>query len=483
MFSAAAFMLHKKQKKSVLVMGDLMLDQYWYGQVKRISPEAPVPVSQVSTVKSFPGGAANVAVNIAALGEEVSLLGCIGTDAAGAELEQLLDQHAIKHDLIKSDDLGTITKLRLVAQNQQLVRVDRDYCFAALQNQLLHLFQIKMHDADVIVFSDYHKGTLSGISEMIRLAKAAGKTVLVDPKGNDFSLYRHANLITPNLHEFQAIAGDCPDDTLLIQQARKQIAKLHVQALLITLSERGMLLVTSEEHIHLAADAREVFDVTGAGDTVIATLASSLAHQLPLREAVYMANVAAGLAVSHFGVKAIRLQELQQAVFIKQQQSFRSGIVQLNALQSYTQIAKALGEKLVFTNGCFDLLHAGHVRYLHKAKQLGDRLIVAVNTDPSITRIKGKNRPIMPLAERMELLESLAMVDWVIAFDEPTPHHLLRILKPDILVKGGDYTSIDHVVGSELVLAYGGDVKTLNLVEHCSTTRIIEKIQNLSVKN
>ena len=471
--------LTNKKPKRILVVGDVMLDQCWHGQVQRISPEAPVPISQIKEVRYYPGGAANVALNIASLNDQVELIGCIGNDEAGNILKNLLSKRGITHCLIKTEKQQTISKLRLVAHNQQLMRADYDSDFAICSQQLFDIYKTKLQQADLVVFSDYHKGTLTKITAMIRLAKQAGKKVLVDPKNKDFSIYSHADLLTPNLHEFQAVVGLCKDQEL-IDKGRQLTKALKLQALLITRSEHGMTLITQSDHLHLPAHIQEVADVTGAGDTVIAVTASCLAHNIGLEQAVDMANVAAGISVSHFGAYAVTDMQLRQAVLARKQASMHFGIVNLNTLQEYVTVAKALGEKLVFTNGCFDLLHLGHIRYLNQAKQLGDRLIVAVNSDESIRQLKGSQRPIVNLAQRMEVLANLHMTDWITDFDDLTPHKLLQTLKPDILVKGDDYKSTREIVGADIVSSYGGKVSIVAVhVKDLSTTHIINKIKKL----
>ena len=326
-----------------------------------------------------------------------------------------------------------------------------------------------------MILSDYGKGALVNHQALIAAARERGIPVLADPKGSDFSIYRGASLITPNLSEFEAVVGHCASEQELVDKGLALIEELDLGALLVTRSEQGMtLLRKGEGALHLPARAREVFDVTGAGDTVISTLAAALAAGEDLPLAVALANLAAGIVVGKLGTAAISAPELRRAV--QQAQGSGRGVLGVEQLLQALDDARAHGEKVVFTNGCFDIIHAGHVGYLEEARALGDRLIVAINDDASVTRLKGPGRPINSVERRMTVLAGLGAVDWVISFSEDTPERLLEQVKPDVLVKGGDY-SVDQVVGAPIVQAYGGEVKVLNFVESCSTTAIVEKIR------
>jgi D-beta-D-heptose 7-phosphate kinase/D-beta-D-heptose 1-phosphate adenosyltransferase len=329
---------------------------------------------------------------------------------------------------------------------------------------------------NVIVLSDYKKGALQSAPSMIAAARAANKTVLVDPKGTDFSCYRGATLLTPNLHEFEAVVGECKDEQTLVQKGMALIEALDLQALLVTRGEHGMTLLQRGEQqhpLHLPAQAREVFDVTGAGDTVIATLAASMAAGIALPQAVVLANIAAGIVVGKLGTATISGPELRQA--LRQAHGIGRGVMTEEQLLAAMDDARNHGEKIVFTNGCFDLLHPGHVTYLEDAKKLGQRLVVAVNSDASVKRLKGEGRPIQSAESRMAVLAGLEAVDWVVVFADDTPERLLQLLKPDVLVKGGDYTP-EQVVGASIVRAYGGEVAVLSFVDQCSTTSIVKTI-------
>lgn len=460
----------------VLVVGDLMLDQYWYGPTSRISPEAPVPVVKVDQIESRIGGAGNVALNLSALGAKVGLVAATGEDEAAETLRNGLTAAGVACEFQASAQNKTITKLRVMSRNQQLIRMDFEEKFSDCSEQgVRELFAQKLPACSVVVLSDYQKGTLNNPADLIAKARALGKKVLADPKGTDFSKYRGAFLLTPNLHEFEAVVGPCEDEAELVNKGLALLQALEIEALLVTRGEHGMTLIRANEpELHLPARAREVFDVTGAGDTVISVLAASFAAGEPLAESVAIANLAAGIVVGKLGTAVVSAPELRRV--IQKELGAERGVLSKQQLQIMIEDARAHGERIVFTNGCFDIIHAGHVEYLEQAKAEGDRLVVAVNGDDSIRRIKGPGRPINPVERRMAVLAGLGSVDWVLPFTEDTPERLLAELKPDVLVKGGDYR-INEVVGAELVKQYGGDVKVLGVVDNCSTTAIVEKIQ------
>lgn len=469
-FSAAA----------VLVVGDMMLDQYWFGATQRISPEAPVPVVHVDADEERPGGAANVAVNLAQLGCRSSLLGPVGDDAAADRLAAQLETAGVSALLQRNSDYPTTTKLRVLSRGQQLIRLDREQPMHQ-HASLLEPLTERLTGQDVVVLSDYGKGALHDVQALITACKAARKPVFVDPKGNDFSRYAGATLITPNESEFRAAAGDWQTDDQLVGLARQMIDQHDLQALLITRSERGMLLVErDDEAFFLQTEAREVFDVTGAGDTVIATLAGAVASGRGLRDATELSNLAAGRVVAKIGVAGVTPAELRVALHRRGKGGRDS--VSLQELQRLVATAKANGERVVFTNGCFDILHAGHVAYLEEAKSLGDRLVVAVNSDDSVRRLKGEGRPINVAEDRMLVLSGLAAVDWVIEFTDDTPASVIETVLPDVLVKGGDYV-VSEIVGGEAVIRAGGEVCTLSFRSGRSSTSIIAKIRGESVES
>lgn len=459
----------------VLVVGDVMLDRYWHGGTSRISPEAPVPVVKVEQAEDRPGGAANVALNIAALGAGVSLAGLVGRDEAADALRETMAAAKVHSDFQVVESHPTITKLRVISRHQQLIRMDFEDSFSPQDAVALSdRTSLLLPPVGALILSDYAKGALDNPQPLIQAAKVAGIPVLVDPKGSDFSRYRGATLLTPNLHEFEAIVGPCEHEQTLVSKGEQLMREHDLQALLVTRGEHGMtLLRPGEPELHLPARAREVFDVTGAGDTVISVLATALAAGEALPQAVALANLAAGIVVGKLGTAAISAPELRRA--ISAEQGSERGAVTLEQLTIALDDARAHGEKIVFTNGCFDIIHAGHVGYLEQARGLGDRLIVAINSDESVVRLKGPGRPINPVDRRMAVLAGLESVDWVVSFAGDTPESLLEVLKPDVLVKGGDYDK-ESVVGWQIVESYGGSVQALSFFDDCSTTAIVEKV-------
>ncbi len=466
----------------VLVVGDVMLDRYWHGDTGRISPEAPVPVVKVSKLEDKAGGAANVAKNIAHLDGQVTLLGLVGEDEHAITLTRLLQDERINSELVAQSDCPTIAKMRVISRKQQVVRLDLEENFTQAHSLIL-LERLKeiVSDYDYVLFSDYNKGSLHHIQTMIQVAKTAGAFVLVDPKNHDLSLYKDADIITPNLNEFKLAGGEVGTEEVITESARRLLAHSGVKAMLLTRSEQGMSLISNTEKHDFAAQVQEVADVTGAGDTVIATLTVMLGAGMSAKDAVEVANVAAGVAVSKLGAATVSPEELGRKLshyLVGHGEQYRAGSEQV--LQ-HIAFAKQNGERIVFTNGCFDILHAGHVRYLNQAKALGDKLVVGLNNDESISRLKGPERPINPLEERALVLSSLAAVDFVIPFGElennDTPIRLIEQVKPDVLVKGGDYTK-DQIVGADFVERHGGEVTVLPFLDGCSTTKVIEKIKH-----
>ncbi|MDE9465634.1 bifunctional D-glycero-beta-D-manno-heptose-7-phosphate kinase/D-glycero-beta-D-manno-heptose 1-phosphate adenylyltransferase HldE [Xenorhabdus bovienii] len=464
-------------RAGVLVVGDVMLDRYWYGPTSRISPEAPVPVVKVDTIEERPGGAANVAMNIASLGANAHLIGLTGIDDAARALNEKLSSVKVQCNFVAVPTHPTITKLRVLSRNQQLIRLDFEEGFQNVDAQpMLEKIQQSLPHVGALVLSDYAKGALSQIQTMIKLANEAYVPVLIDPKGSDFERYRGATLLTPNMSEFEAVVGHCKDDDELVEKGTKLVQDLELKALLITRSERGMsLLRVGQPPLHLPTQAQEVFDVTGAGDTVIGVLATALAAGKPLNEACYLANAAAGVVVGKLGTSTVSPVELENAVRGRAETGF--GVMSEAQLKNVVAQARQRGERIVMTNGCFDILHAGHVSYLSNARKLGDRLIVAVNSDASTKRLKGETRPVNPLDQRMIVLSALESVDWVVAFEEDTPQRLIAGVLPDTLVKGGDYTP-EEIAGSQDVWAAGGEVMVLNFEDGISTSNIIKAIKN-----
>ncbi|MBT8066826.1 MAG: bifunctional D-glycero-beta-D-manno-heptose-7-phosphate kinase/D-glycero-beta-D-manno-heptose 1-phosphate adenylyltransferase HldE [Gammaproteobacteria bacterium] len=465
-------------KTHVVVAGDVMLDRYLFGATGRISPEAPVPVVHVNQTDDRPGGAANVAVNLASLGATTRLLGLVGEDAAAESLQSILTGLGIDCAFTRTKDRPTITKTRVQSRGQQLIRLDEENAAFLAGDAMRSALSKSIEGAGAVVLSDYGKGALSDVTALIGVCRAAGIPVLVDPKGTDFTKYRGASLITPNQSEFEAVAGVCANEDDLVKRARQMIDELELSALLITRSEKGMLLLESGgEPLFLSTQAREVYDVTGAGDTVIATLAGALASGQDLAAAAALANLAAGLVVRKIGVASVTPGELR--VSLHQRGQGGRGLVDADELHAMVLESRARDERIVMTNGCFDVLHAGHVSYLEEAKSLGDRLIVAVNDDDSVRRLKGDSRPINALEDRLLVLAGLAAVDWVVPFSEDTPARLIEKILPDVLVKGGDY-SPDEIVGAKQVLKNGGEVRVLPFRDGHSSSRIIDKLREQS---
>lgn len=471
----------------VLVVGDVMLDRYWQGPTGRISPEAPVPVLRVDEDTLRPGGAANVAMNLGALGVQVSLVGLIGEDDHGQLLDEQLRAGGVTPLLQTLPTHPTICKLRVLSQRQQLIRLDFERPFTPAETAgLVAHYEQALSQTDVVIVSDYAKGTLGEVQTLIARACAANIPVLVDPKGTDWQRYQGATLLTPNLPEFRSVWQQRTRETAHAVEAalsdRDQLAAaacglaqtFGLTGLLVTRGEHGMSLIPSAgDALHLPAHAREVYDVTGAGDTVIALLGAVMATGASMEDATALANLAASLVVAKVGTASVSMAELEAAAGVSRS---NDQIVDQKALQAQLAPLRARGERIVMTNGCFDLLHAGHVHYLAQARALGDRLIVAINDDASVSRLKGQGRPVMPLEQRMRVLAALGDVDWVVAFSEDTPAALIAELLPDVLVKGGDYQPQD-IAGYDAVSAAGGRVEVLDFLEGESSSAIISRIK------
>ena len=461
------------------VVGDVMLDRAWSGAARRISPEAPVPIVSVRETAERLGGAANVAANVAALGARVTLLGVTGDDAAANILEALCRAQRIEAKFIRVSALPTTVKLRVLAQHQQLIRLDFEDEAAAMHGATLEYpLNALLREIDVVIFSDYAKGALHEIRTLLHGVKAAGKLALVDPKGVDFSKYAGADLLTPNLSEFEAVVGRCRDARVLTERAVALCREHAFGAVLVTRGEQGMSLVRSTgAAVHLPAQARDVFDVTGAGDTVCAALAAAIASHLTLEQAVEIANTAAGIAVGKLGTAVVTAAELSAAVAPRAPPT--SQVLTLDEAMVEVRAARQRGERIVMTNGCFDVLHAGHVRYLEAAAALGTRLLVAVNSDESVRRLKGPGRPLNPLGARAEVLAALRAVDWVVAFETDTPQPLIAQVLPDVLVKGGDY-QVEQIAGAADVIKAGGRVTTVPFHRGYSSSGVIAAAQSLA---
>jgi D-beta-D-heptose 7-phosphate kinase/D-beta-D-heptose 1-phosphate adenosyltransferase len=462
--------------KHILVVGDVMLDRYWHGGTSRISPEAPVQVVKVSDIEDRPGGAANVALGLAKLGVSVTLVGVVGDDENANILTRCLEKVGVTCRFVRSECLPTITKLRVMSRHQQLIRLDfEEREDSQTQNEsLASVVEECLIGSDAVIYSDYAKGCLADVQTLISLSNAVNVPSFVDPKGNDFSIYKGATLVKPNLLEFETIVGKCDSTQTLESKAKELRETFGWEALLVTRGEDGLILFNEDKpSFSLATAAKEVFDVTGAGDTVIAVLAAIYVTSKRFTDAVEYANQAAGFVVGKLGTASITADQLA-AIMYQRSHSTNFGVLAPEELLKQVKFAQMNGEKVVFTNGCFDILHPGHIAYMKQAKALGERLIVAVNTDASVKRLKGEKRPINDLIHRMAVLEGVGAIDWVTWFDEDTPKEIIEALSPDVLVKGGDYT-IKTTVGADHVLSTGGEVKILSFVDGYSTTSIIEK--------
>jgi len=464
----------------ILVLGDLLLDTYLFGRCDRISPEAPVQIVDVERRTHQMGGAGNVVANLLALENEVHLVSVVGQDAAARRLMELLQQEGVCTDhLLRDPHRRTPDKTRVIATNQQVLRFDEESTEpvpAEIEQRLLATAEAAMAGCQAVVLSDYGKGVLTTrlSHAVIELAHQHRLPVLCDPKELDFGKYRRATVVTPNRKEASLAARLQIVDRDTLRQAGQRLLREHqLEHLLITLSQEGMALFSHQEHgpSYIRSTAREVYDVSGAGDTVIATLAHGLARGLPMLEACRLSNAAAGIVVGKFGAARVSLQELQPA--LTRQSALK--LTTLERLEPRVARLRQSGRRVVFTNGCFDLIHAGHIRFLEDAAALGDVLVVGLNTDASVRRLKGRERPIQDAEDRAALLAALQAVDHVVLFDEDTPLELIRRLKPDVLVKGADYT-VQTVVGADLVQDHGGRVELVPIMADRSTSTLIQRI-------
>ena len=466
-----------------LVIGDVMLDRYLMGEVSRISPEAPVPVVLLKSQHDRAGGAANVAANLSLLGIKTHIIGCVGNDGEAAILLDLMAHVNINTtNIIHSDQRPTIAKTRILGGHQQMMRVDQESntVFTANENaQLLDAInqQLALKPA-VVILSDYAKGLLSTdmCQQVISTCSAKGIPVLVDPKGHDYSKYKNATALTPNKKETAEACFTSTNAPDLIDKATTLKSSLNLQFLVVTRGEEGISLIDDHAHL-LPATAKQVFDVSGAGDTVIATLAAGLMYALSPLEALQLANIAAGVVVGKVGTVPINRDDLIEALTTEQSSEQAHKVCDLAQLLNKVDVWKKADQKIVFTNGCFDLLHAGHVTYLEAAKKRGDRLILGLNTDRSVSALKGPTRPIVNENDRARVLAALESVDAVILFDEDTPLDLINAVRPDVIAKGSDYTA-DQVVGGKEVQSWGGEIALIDLVEGRSTSNIIKKMNS-----
>jgi len=446
-----------------------MLDKYLYGDTSRVSPEAPVPVVNHISTEYRLGGAANVAANLANLGARVFLVGILGTDENAERIKRLLADKRVKGYFVESSAECTIKKTRVISKGQQMLRLDEERHFSKeSSDKVVELVEKLINKTDAVILSDYAKGTLAKSKEIISCGKRQGKMVAVDPKSKDFSDYFGADLITPNLKEFIGAGGNVSSEYNLTSTSRELLVKHDIGAMLLTRGSEGMTWISDLFYQHIRANKSQVIDVTGAGDTVIATLVAMLSVGFDFKQAAEFSSIAAEKVINVVGTSTISLEEL------------RTTNTKATILMQI-QRAKESGDRLVFTNGCFDILHAGHVKYLESAKKLGQKLVIGINSDDSVKRLKGDKRPINSLSDRIAVLNSLGCVDWVIPFgselhEQDTPKQLIDEIKPDIIVKGGDY-SPDEVVGADSVLHRGGRVETTKYYKGLSTSALLKKIK------
>jgi len=463
----------------IVVIGDVILDRYFWGDVDRISPEAPVPVVKVNKKTMTLGGAGNVAMNLKGLNCGHMLIGLRGIDANGDHLIHILEKEVINHCLIAIQTHPTTTKTRILGQGQQLARLDEERTLGIDRqtvDELLSTLDTCLSRADAVIISDYGKGIFKSdaAQRIIKRCRTRDIPVFIDPKGLSWNRYKGATCITPNTAEFNRVAPFPEyDENMLQRQAQKAIAEFDLQYMLMTRGALGMSLFSrSHPTVHIATEAQEVFDVSGAGDTVIASLAAAYGSGMKMSDAANLANTAAGIVVGKIGTQPIIDTELKQALSSRT----ITGAEKIVTVSQAADMVKAWhknGRRVVFTNGCFDILHVGHIKLLHAAAAEGDRLIIGLNSDMSVKNLKGKSRPIVPEEERAALMSSIKGVDLVVLFDEETPINLIRSLKPDILVKGGDYTP-ETVSGHDSVEQAGGRVVIVPLIHGVSTTKVLE---------
>jgi len=476
--------LRRSSDKTILVVGDLMLDTYLFGSTDRISPEGPVPVVQVNSRTESLGGSGNVIANLCGINVKVIPIGLIGKDESGRKIKSYLKNCGCSIDgILEFEDITTTEKTRVIAQNQHVVRIDfeqgNDLTEGHKSAIILSLNKF-IQKVDAIIISDYGKGVCSSEILELLLNKANSLNVpcIVDPKGNDFKKYEFSTAITPNLKESEAIVPFKLTDDKSIEKACFWISrKFHIKNVLITRGKYGMTLLTNDEIEHIKAQSKEVYDVSGAGDTVIAIMTGALVSGFNYSESARLANAAAGIAVSRIGTSPVHFKEIETFLQANGESKALSKIVDLSELKRRVARWKSEGKTIVFTNGCFDLLHVGHVTLLEQAKMQGDVLVIGLNTDDSIKRIKKNGRPVLKEYERATMLSSLESVDVICFFNQDTPERIINELKPDILLKGGDYTE-KEVVGADIVKKSGGRVKIIPIVEGFSTTDIIQKIKN-----
>lgn len=471
----------KLSGKRVLIIGDVMLDRYIWGDVNRISPEGPVPVVRVKERSQTLGGAANVALNLSTLGCSPVLTGITGTDSAGDELSLLLEKYNIENKLVRSTSYNTICKTRVVAQSQQLLRIDEETLSVNFDHEsILTLVKSIINNIEAVIISDYAKGVCHEnlLKPVLTLCNKKNIPVFVDPKRSDWTIYKGATCITPNKKEILLTMGEesQTEETIRLK-AFSMLSKYDLKHILVTRGAEGMTLFSSETSaVHIPAKAKEVFDVSGAGDTVISTLAACVAAGMQMEDAARTANIAGGIVVGKIGTQPIYINELSLALDCASNNNHK--LCSLEAARMQVIQWRSQGKVIVFTNGCFDLLHVGHIHLLHAAKDKGDRLIVGLNSDQSVRNIKGELRPLLPVYERAAILSALECVDLIVVFDDDKPLELLETLCPDVLVKGADYTRVT-TEGYEVIEKYGGKVEIVPLIETTDSKTLMDKLMSL----
>ncbi|MFI3263084.1 MAG: D-glycero-beta-D-manno-heptose-7-phosphate kinase [Rikenellaceae bacterium] len=468
--------LNKIKGCKVLVIGDIMLDKYHIGSVKRISPEAPVPVVKITRSFSVLGGAANLTRNLVGLGAIPYTVGIVGDDNNGALIRGMFSELGVKA-MIETTQFPTITKTRIIGNDQQVVRVDFEEEIAQLPEEVEKNIIKSVHsvidEVDIVVISDYGKGLCNEVlcKSIIDISNSRGKKIIIDPKGTNWNKYQNATIVTPNMKELSDVSSMevANVDSEIKEVSIEVINKFNLKSLLVTRSEMGMSYVDYEYFMTIATEAKEVFDVSGAGDTVVATLAASLSANFSLSDSIYLANKAAGIVVGKVGTAPICYHELQSAIYIA---NSNSKVLRSSELPNLMKILSLENRKIVFTNGCFDILHKGHVTYLQSAKNLGDILVLGLNSDASVKRLKGDDRPINDESARATVMAALSSVDYVVIFEEDTPLEVIKMIRPNVLVKGGDY-KIEDIVGRE----YADETVTIPFVDGFSTTSTIEKMK------
>ena len=471
-------MIKLNKKPNILVIGDLMIDHYLWGSCDRISPEAPVQVVNVKKESSVLGGAGNVINNLVALGSVVDVISVIGNDSVANELKSLLEKIDVPtSNLVVENNRKTSKKSRLIASQQQVLRYDMESIDDINENshkQIIQTLEKNIDKYSSIILSDYGKGVLTTnlTKEIIKIANKNSIKVLVDPKGKDYSKYKGSYTLTPNKKEaMEATNIDIKDESSLIEALKSLKTQCELEVSLITLSEQGIAIFDDELTIKPTV-AREVYDVTGAGDTVIASIAFALGNDLDIKDAIYFANLAAGVVVGKIGSATTTLDEIYEYEYSLHKSNSTSHIKTFDEIKTLSSKLHNQGKKIVFTNGCFDILHVGHVKYLEVAKSYGDVLILGLNADSSVKKLKGPTRPINTQDDRAYILASLESVDYVVIFEEETPYELIKLIKPHVLVKGGDYEG-KEVVGQDIA----DELKLVQFVDGKSTTNTIKRIQ------